>query len=77
MPKLGIDDRSPACARSSPRSVCNVGMRKAAPLMNTFENSVVLSAMASIDQRRTVLIVSMDTRISSHSDLKMLNQRFK
>jgi hypothetical protein len=74
MPKLGIDDSRPACARSRPRSVCSVGMRKAAPLMKTFAHSVAVSAMTNIDQRRTELIDSMDTRPSSHSNLTMLNQ---
>ena len=58
MPKLGIDDIRPALARSSPRSVCRVGMRKATPLMNTFAHKVAVSAIASIDQRRTVPMVS-------------------
>ena len=74
MPKLGIDDSRPALARSSPRSVCSVGMRNAAPLMNTFAHSVAVSAMTSIDQRRTVLIVSTDMRPSSHSRLSILNR---
>jgi hypothetical protein len=42
-------------------------------LMNTLANIVAPSAMANINQRRTVLIVSMDTRSSSHSRLRMLN----
>jgi len=54
--------------------VCSVGMRKAAPLMKTFAHSVALSAMTNIDQRRTELIVSMDTRPSSHNCLRMLNR---
>jgi hypothetical protein len=49
-------------------------MRKAAPLMKTFAHSVALSAMTNIDQRRTELIVSMDTRQSSHNCLRMLNR---
>ena len=39
-----------------PRSACSVGIRKAAPLMKTFEHSVAVSAMTNIDQRRTELI---------------------
>ena len=58
MPKLGIDDSRPALARSSPRSMCSVGIRNAAPLMNTFANNVVVNAITSIDQRRTVPMVS-------------------
>src|SRR6478609_7706755 len=58
MPRLGIDDSRPALARSSPRSMCSVGIRNAAPLMNTFANIVVVNAIASIDQRRTVPMVS-------------------
>ena len=77
MPKLGIDDSRPALARSRPRSVCSVGMRKAAPLMKTFAHSVALSAMTNIDQRRTVLIVPMDTRLWSHRHLRMLNHYSK
>ena len=42
-------------------------MRKAAPLMNTFAHSVAVSAITSIDQRRTVLIDSTDTVPWSHS----------
>ena len=61
MPKLGMDDSRPADARSSPRSACSVGMRNAAPLMNTLAHSVAASAMTSIDQRRAVLIDSMVT----------------
>ena len=53
MPKLGIDDSRPALARSSPRSVCSVGMRNAAPLMNTFAHNVAVNAITSIDQRRS------------------------
>ena len=52
MPKLGIDDSSPAVARSRWRSVCSVGMRNAAPLMKTFAHSVAVNAITSIDQRR-------------------------
>ena len=74
MPKLGIDDSRPALARSSPRSVCRVGMRNAAPLMNTFAHSVAVNAMTSIDQRRSVLIDSTDMCPSSHSDLSILNR---
>jgi hypothetical protein len=48
-------------------------MRKAAPLMKTFAHSVAVSAMTNIDQRRTVLIDSTDTRPWSHSHLTMLN----
>ena len=48
-------------------------MRNAAPLMKTFAHSVAVNAMTSIDQRRSVLIVSTDMRPSSHSDLSILN----
>ncbi len=58
MPKLGIDDSKPALARSSPRSVCSVGIRNAAPLMNTFANNVAVNAITSMDQRRMVPMVS-------------------
>ena len=74
MPKLGIDDSRPASARSSPRSVCRVGMRNAAPLMKTLAHSVAVSAIASIDQRRSVLIDVDGHAPSSHSRLSMLNQ---
>ena len=74
MPKLGIDDSRPALARSRPRSVCSVGMRNAAPLMNTFAHSVAVNAITSIDQRRRVLIDSTDMPPSSHSCLTILNQ---
>src|ERR1700687_5037451 len=74
MPKLGIDDSRPALARSRPRSLCNVGMRNAAPLMNTLANSVAVSAIASIDQRRAVPIAISDIGPSFHSDLIMLNR---
>src|SRR5215207_9059827 len=71
IPKLGIDDNRAAAARSRPRSVCKVGIRNAAPLMNTLANRVAVSAMTSIDQRRTVLIGPavmqiMVTRSSHH-----------
>jgi hypothetical protein len=46
-------------------------MRKAAPLMNTFANIVDDNAIASIDHRRAVLMVSALTTQSSHSYLIM------
>ena len=51
-------------------------MRKAAPLMNTLAHSVAVSAMASIDQRRSVLIDSTDTPPIVACRLTMLNCRF-
>ncbi len=72
-PKLGSEDSRPAPARSSPRSRCKLGMRKAAPLMNTLALVVVVSAMTSIDQRRAVLIVSVDMTPCSHGYLIYLN----
>jgi hypothetical protein len=56
MPKLGIADIRPASARSSPRSLCSVGMRNATPLMNTLAHIVEVSASTSMDQRRAVPI---------------------
>jgi hypothetical protein len=75
MPKLAIADSRPAAAKSSPRRLCRVGIRNAAPLMNTLANDVDASAMASIDQRRAELIVRPYTVTSWHSCLKMLNRR--
>src|SRR5215218_1207272 len=72
-PKLGIDDSRPASARSSPRSLCSIGMRNAAPLMNTLALVVAVSAMTSIDQRRAVLIASADIAPYSHGYLIYLN----
>ena len=60
MPRLGMDDTSPAVARSRWRSVCSVGMRNAAPLMKTFAHSVAVNAITSIDHRRIVPMVSTD-----------------
>jgi hypothetical protein len=51
-------------------------MRNAAPLMKTLENSVAVSAMTNIDQRRTELIDSTDTRPWSHTHLRVLNVYF-
>ena len=72
-PKLGIDDSRPAPARSIPRSLCRVGIRNAAPLMNTLALVVADRATTSIDQRRAVLIASVVTTRSSHIHLTMLN----
>lgn len=53
-PKLGMAASSPAAARSTPCSLRSVGMRKAAPLMNTLAHVVAVSAITSIDHRRAV-----------------------
>ena len=73
IPMLGIDDISPACARSSPFRACSVGIRNAAPLMNTLANIVDDNAIASINQRRVVLMLLTSTDPWWHIDLKMLN----
>ena len=57
MPKAGMADTSPARARSSPRSLCRVGIRKAALWVKTLADSVANNPITSIDQRRRVLIV--------------------
>ena len=46
-------------------------MRNAVPLMNTFANIVDDNAIASIDHRRAVLMVSALTIQSSHGYLIM------
>src|SRR5437762_305143 len=66
-PKLGIEDRRPALARSRPRSACRVGMRNAAPLMNTLAHVVEVSAMTSMDQRRAVPIDEIVMSASCHA----------
>jgi hypothetical protein len=45
--------------------------------MNTFANKVAASAITSIDQRRTVPMVSTVMQISSHSRLSILNRNLK
>ncbi|BBX48926.1 hypothetical protein GCM10009641_00280 [Mycobacterium cookii] len=55
MPKLGIDDNSPASASGVPRSSSSAGIRKATPLMNTKALAVTSKEMMTIDQRRPVL----------------------
>ena len=54
IPNAGIADTRPARARSTPGSERSVGIRKAAPLMNTLAHSVANKPTASIHQRRGV-----------------------
>ncbi len=52
MPKLGIDDSSPASASGVPRSSSSAGIMNATPLMKTKALAVTSSETTTIDQRR-------------------------
>ncbi len=55
MPKLGIDDSSPASSSGVPRSSSKAGIRKATPLMKMNALAVTSSETTTIDQRRPAL----------------------
>jgi len=50
-----------------------VGMRKAAPLMNTLAQVVAVRAITSMDQRRAVLIDVVGMTPWCHDDPMILN----
>ena len=66
MPNFGMAEMRPAIARSSPNSMCRVGIKKAMPLMNTLAHRVAKSPMASIDHRRRSLITPVTTLLGCH-----------
>src|SRR5579884_2426545 len=61
MPRLGIDESSPASAKLIPRSASSAGIRNAMPLMKAVAHNVAASEIASRDQRRVALIDAVGT----------------